>query len=125
MIFSHRLFPFCILPLQSVTLANLLFFLGFQVQYIGGAIHLSQSKYIQDFLEQTHLEDSKPTPTLGCPGWSISQTDGTPLHNPIEYKSIVAAFQYATLTGPNIAFAINNACQFMAQPTDVHWTIVK
>ena len=24
-------------------------------------MHLSQSKYIQDFLERTHLDDSKPT----------------------------------------------------------------
>ena len=80
------------------------FFLGLQVQYIGGAMHLSQSKYIQDFLERTHLDDSKPTPTPGCSSWSISQTDGAPLHNPTEYRSIVGALQYATLTQPNIAF---------------------
>ena len=74
------------------------FFLRLQVQYIGDDMHLSQSEYIQDFLKRTHLEDSKPTPTPSCSGWSISQTDGAPLHNPIEYKSIVGALQYATLT---------------------------
>ena len=37
------------------------FFLGLQVQFIGGAMHLSHLKYIQDSLERTHLEDSKPT----------------------------------------------------------------
>ena len=100
------------------------FFLGLQVQYIGVAMHLvSQLKYIQDLLERTHLEDSKPT--LGCSGWSISQIDGTPLHNPTEYISIVGTLQYATLTRPDIAFVINKACHFMAQPTNVHWTVVK
>ena len=83
-------------------------------------MHLSQLKYIEDFLQRTHLEDSKLTPTPGCFGWSISQTDGVPLLNPTEYRSIVGAFQYTTLTRPGIAFALNNACQFMAQPTKVH-----
>ena len=110
------LFPFSIHPLQSVTWVDLrffFFFLGLQVQYIGDVMHLSRSKYIQDLLDRTHLEDSKPTPTLGCSGWSISQTDGVPLHNPTKYRSIVRALHNPTLTRPNIAFVVNKACQFM------------
>ncbi|RVX10831.1 Retrovirus-related Pol polyprotein from transposon RE2 [Vitis vinifera] len=42
-----------------------------------------------------------------------------------EYRRIVGALQYVTLTRPDIAFAVNKACQFMAKPSDVHWLAVK
>jgi histone deacetylase 1/2 len=32
------------------------------------------------------------------------------------YRSIVGALQYLTITRPDIAFAVNKACQFMQQP---------
>lgn len=33
--------------------------------------------------------------------------------------------QYLTFTHPNIAFAVNYACQFMATPTNSHFALVK
>ncbi|RVW65725.1 Retrovirus-related Pol polyprotein from transposon RE1 [Vitis vinifera] len=41
------------------------------------------------------------------------------------YRSVVGALQYVTLTRPDIAFAVNKACQFMQQPTTAHWLSVK
>jgi hypothetical protein len=42
-----------------------------------------------------------------------------------EYKSIVGALQYLTLTHPDLAFAVNKVCQFLHSPTDEHWAVVK
>ena len=53
-----------------------------------------------------------------------SKTEGTLLPNPTEYKSVVGALQYVTITRPDIAFAVNRACQFMFQPTNAHWKAV-
>ena len=37
----------------------------------------------------------------------------------------MGARQYATLTRPKISFAVNKVCQYMANPLDSHWTVVK
>ncbi|RVW13219.1 Retrovirus-related Pol polyprotein from transposon RE2 [Vitis vinifera] len=66
-------------------------------------------------------ENSKPTPTPGSLGSTLSQLNGVPLPNPFEYHRTIGALQYITLSRPDIAFAINKACQFMSKPSDVHW----
>lgn len=41
------------------------------------------------------------------------------------YKSIVGALQYVTLTRPNSSFSMNKVYQYMSQPKDAHWVVVK
>nr|CAN74921.1 hypothetical protein VITISV_022027 [Vitis vinifera] len=74
---------------------------------------------------QDEMEASKPVPTPGSLRRTLFQSDGVPLPDPSEYRCIVGALQYVTLTRPDIAFAVNKACQFMAKPSDVHWLAVK
>lgn len=45
--------------------------------------------------------------------------------DPHLYRSIVGALQYATLTRPDIVFPVNKVCQFMANPLESHWKLVK
>jgi histone deacetylase 1/2 len=52
-------------------------------------------------------------------GEILSPADAT------RYMSVVGAFQYLTLTRPDISFSVNKVCQFLATPTEVHWTAVK
>jgi histone deacetylase 1/2 len=47
------------------------------------------------------------------------------MSDPTLYISIVGAFQYATMTRPDIAFSVNKVCQFMSQPLESHWKAVK
>ncbi|RVW48987.1 Retrovirus-related Pol polyprotein from transposon TNT 1-94 [Vitis vinifera] len=106
-------------------LGPLSYFLGIQAHQLGSVLHLTQHKYIADLLKCTQMEASKPAPTPGRLGRTISQSDGVSLSDPLEYRRTVGALQYVTLTRPNIAFAVNKACQFMAKPSDVHWMAVK
>jgi histone deacetylase 1/2 len=57
----------------------------------------------------------------------LSLADGEVLggDDSTNYKSIVGALQYITLTRPDIAFSVNKICQFLHAPTIVHWTAVK
>ena len=71
------------------------------------------------------METSKPAPTPGHLGSTLSQSDDVSLSDPSEYRRIVGALQYVTLTKPDIAFVVKKACQFMAKPSDVHWMAVK
>jgi hypothetical protein len=55
----------------------------------------------------------------------MSKFDGDALLNPFEYRHIVGALQYATLTCPNVAYSVNQLCQHMHSPTSTHWTVAK
>ena len=41
------------------------------------------------------------------------------------YYNIVGALQFVTFICPDISFVVNKACQFMANPTSIHWLAVK
>jgi histone deacetylase 1/2 len=57
----------------------------------------------------------------------LSLLDGTPLgpEDSTQYKSIVGALQYLTLTHPDLAFSVNKVCQYLHAPTTEHWIAVK
>lgn len=55
----------------------------------------------------------------------ISLTSGTLLDKPTEHRSIVGGLQYLTLTQPDIAFVVNQVCQYMHAPTTTHLIAVK
>jgi hypothetical protein len=58
-------------------------------------------------------------------GQSLSKYQGDLFENPQLYRTIVGALQYATITRPDIAFAVNKDSQFMHTPTTDHWMAVK
>ncbi|GAV67432.1 hypothetical protein CFOL_v3_10938 [Cephalotus follicularis] len=71
------------------------------------------------------MDGAKPITTPISTTSTLSKHLGKPLSNPTEYRSLVKALQYVTLTRPDISFAVNKVYQFMATPTDIHWSLVK
>ncbi|CAN6563652.1 unnamed protein product [Malus baccata var. baccata] len=106
-------------------LGQLSYFLGLQVSYQSGGLFVSQSKYIKDLLNKVDLQDSKPCPTPCLPYHRLLKDDGDPYHSPEQYRSIVGALQYVTFTRPDIAFSVNQCCQFMHSPMTSHVVAVK
>jgi hypothetical protein len=51
--------------------------------------------------------------------------NGDPLSDPSEYRHIVGALQYCTLTRPDIAYSVNQLCEFLHSPTTVHMIVAK
>ncbi|KAD3642361.1 hypothetical protein E3N88_31585 [Mikania micrantha] len=86
---------------------------------------LSQQKYINDLLVRAGLFTAKPVPTPMSTSHTLSLGDSPPFADPVKYRQIVGALQYATLTRPDISFAVNKVCQFMHSPTENHWSAVK
>lgn len=82
-------------------------------------------KYASDLLTRTGFVDCKPISTLCISGQKLSLHCGEPLLDPSEYRQVVSALQYLTLTRPDLSFNVNQVCQFMHSPTKVHWQAVK
>ena len=110
-------------PLKD--LGYLSYFLGIQAYRSSAGLHLIQTKYITDLLHRVRMLGAKPA-TSPCPsGTKLSRLDGDPLPDPREYKSVVGALLYYTLTRPEISFSVNQLCQHMHAPTTTHWTAGK
>ncbi|XP_019228021.1 PREDICTED: uncharacterized protein LOC109209247 [Nicotiana attenuata] len=106
-------------------LGNLHYFLGIQAVRTSHSLHLSQQKYISDLFLKFHMHTCKPVRTPIASRTSISLMDGELLSDPSEYRSMVGAFQYLTMTRPDIAYVVNVVSQFMHAPRTTHMHCVK
>ncbi|XP_026428895.1 uncharacterized protein LOC113324822 [Papaver somniferum] len=103
------------------------YFLGMEVtkSISGNNLLLTHRKYNFEILEKTTMLDCKPSATPIFSGTRVSLHAGEPLQNPSEYKAIVGASKYLTLTRPDITFAVNYTSQFLHASTSEHMLLVK
>ncbi|XP_058777060.1 uncharacterized mitochondrial protein AtMg00810-like [Vicia villosa] len=102
------------------------YFLGIQVTRIDPqSLLLTQSKYVKDLLLKTNMSDCAPVSTPMQSTCKLTKAGSPAFGDPYMYRSVVGALRYATLTRPDIAYAVNKVCQFMAHPLDTHWVEVK
>ena len=108
-------------------LGTLEYFLGLEASYNSGGMTLTQRKYALDLLHRVSMENCRATSTPLAAGDRLARESGTPFDadDSFRYRSVVGGLQYLTLTRPDLSFAVNKVCQFLSQPTDVHWEAVK
>jgi hypothetical protein len=108
-------------------LGDLHYFLGIEVNKVKDGLVLTQEKYASDLLERVGMIYCKPVSTPLSTSEKLSLHEGSLLgsNDASQYRNIVGALQYLTLTRPDIAFSVNKACQFLHAPTTVHWAAVK
>jgi len=106
-------------------LGDLYYFWGVQVARNSQGIFLSQQKYIHDLIRKFHMHTAKPVCTPSLSRISLTFTDGELLADPIEYRSIVGALQYLTMTRPDIAYAVHVVSQYMHARGTTHLHAVK
>jgi histone deacetylase 1/2 len=97
------------------------------VNKVRDGIILSQDRYASDLLTKVNMAACKPACTPLSTSEKLSAYEGTTLgpNDAENYRSVVGALQYLTLTRPDISFAVNKVCQFLHAPTDIHWMAVK
>ncbi|XP_059281244.1 uncharacterized mitochondrial protein AtMg00810-like [Lycium ferocissimum] len=105
-------------------LGPLHFFLGVEVRYFSGGIHLSQSKYAAELLSKTDMTCAKAINTPLEQKHGLQEATGELVDTSL-YRSIVGSLQYLTLTRPDITHAVNLASQFMQNPNSGHFQGVK
>lgn len=97
-------------------LGDLHYFLGIEVTKPANEIHLSQAKYIADILAKHDMISCSPIPTPICKGHHFTKDSGDVIDNVSQYRSIIGALQYVTLTRAEITFSINKLSQFLSNP---------
>lgn len=95
------------------------------VQSLCREFSLSQAQYTEDILERAGMANCKPASTPVDAKLKLSAADGEPATDATFYRSITGALQYLTLTRPDIAYAVNQACLYMHCHRATHWTLVK
>ena len=71
------------------------------------------------------MTSCKPSSTPFTSTSCLTPTQGQPLSDPTPFRSLVGALQYLTFTRPDLSFAVNQVCQFMHNPIDVHLMAAK
>ncbi|KAJ4720471.1 Retrovirus-related Pol polyprotein from transposon TNT 1-94 [Melia azedarach] len=106
-------------------LGQLHFFLGIEVCRTPTKLVLSQCKYISELLKRVNMTQCKGIETPLIVGGRLSKLEGESFRDGLLYRSVVGALQYATLTRPELAFAVNKLSQFMSNPLIPHWIACK
>ena len=88
-------------------LGNLNFFLGIEVLPNSSGLVLSQKHYIIDHLRKTNMLEAKPVCSPMAQSTSLSTFEEDPFSDVTMYRSTVRAFQYLSITRPDISFTIN------------------
>jgi histone deacetylase 1/2 len=93
-------------------LGNLHYFLGIEVSRRDDALVLSQQKYAADVLRRANMWLCNPVETPISTSERLSVTEGSVLgeEDSTNYRSVVGALQYLTLTRPDLSFAVNKVC---------------
>lgn len=102
------------------------YFLGIEVKYqANGSIILTQEKYIRGLLHKASMIDCKCITTPMASTTKLSRFGLDKLPQPHNYRSLVSALQYITLTRPEISYSVRKVCQFLVRPLETHWRAVK
>ena len=100
-------------------------FLGVSITRSSDGLSLSQRQYALDLLQRAGMSDCHPVLTPVDSKSKLSATDGAPVANASEYRSLAGALQYLTLTRPDLAYAVQQVCLFMHDPREPHLALVK
>ena len=103
-------------------LGELNFFLGIEVKKTSNGLILTQEKYAADLLTRVGMRNCTPCPTPLSTNEKLAINEGTPLgpEDSKQYRSIIGALQYLTLTRPDLSFSVNKVCQYVHAPTTSH-----
>lgn len=71
------------------------------------------------------MADAKCIPTLMVNVCKLTKYGGDSVADRSLYRSIVVALQYANITCQEISHSVHNVCQFLCQPLEKNWKVIK
>lgn len=122
--FLHHIISSLHKEFSMTDLGSLHHFLGVTVSRSSSGLFLSQRQYAVDLLSKAGMLECHPSRTPADTGSKLS-SDGDPVPDPTYYRSITGALQYMTLTRPDLAYSVQQACLFMHDPRLPHLNHVR
>ncbi|KAK6134050.1 hypothetical protein DH2020_032195 [Rehmannia glutinosa] len=100
-------------------------FLGIEVTHSKYGLHMCQQQYAKDLLKRISMSSVKGaiTPMVSSP--SLSKVVGDSVADGTLYISVIGGLQYITITRPDLVYSVNKLSQYMQNPLDSHWKVVK
>jgi len=108
-----------------IDLGDLHHFLWIFLTYSSDGLFLSQRQYALDLLQHDGMSECHSTLTPVDSKSKLSITDGPLVVDSSDYRSIVGALQYLTLTRLDLAYVVQQVCLFMHDPRKAHLALVK
>ena len=99
-------------------------YLGIQVSRSTQGLFLNQSKYATDLLVKLSMADCNSI-TIPMFDSKLLAHEGQSLSNPTQFHNLASALKYLTITWLDIAFVVNNICQFMPKTITSHIQVAK
>ncbi|PKU82870.1 Retrovirus-related Pol polyprotein from transposon TNT 1-94 [Dendrobium catenatum] len=99
-------------------LGDIALFLGIQTIRTPEGLFLTQHHYAEKILKDFNFTDCKSAPTPSTIKSKQQPSDLQLLPDPTIYRRTAGSLQYLSITRPDIAFATNQICQHMHQPTN-------
>ena len=96
------------------------YFLGIEVIKSNNGIYVIQRKYIIDILKKLCMLDCKPLLLPLDANAKYRPHTSEKIENVQLYRSIVGSLLYATITWPDIPYAVGVLSQFIHEPTNIH-----
>ncbi|GKD65394.1 ribonuclease H-like domain-containing protein [Tanacetum coccineum] len=85
------------------------YFLSISATRTTSGIFLSQTKYATEILEQAHMLNCNPFRTPIDTEKKLG-LEGSPVTDPILYRSLAGSLQYLTFTRPDLSYAVQQLC---------------
>jgi hypothetical protein len=99
-------------------------FLGISVTHCVDGLFLSQQQYTLDILERAGMSACKPCSNPVDMHSKLS-TDGSPVADSTQYRSLAGALQYLTFTRSDITYVVQQICLYMHDPREPHLAALK
>jgi hypothetical protein len=101
------------------------YFLGLEVWQILGEIFFGQGKYTVEILWRFRTEDCRQMVTPMVTNLKKVVTSDSNLVDTKVYRHWIGSLMYLVNTRPDICFVVNTLSQFVVEPRQVHWIVVK
>ncbi|XP_020706108.1 uncharacterized protein LOC110116750 [Dendrobium catenatum] len=110
---------------QMRNLDSLSQFLGIHTAKTPSGIILHQQHYAKTIIQRAGMEQSKPVSTPISCRTIVTATSNEQYDNPHFYRQIIGSLQYLTITQPDIQFTVQQLCQHMQAPLNIHYEAMK